>query len=85
MSKKKNSFNNWNNRTRRFLFSRTLIKKNYIVHGIKRRSSFLISPRIDHLYEGKYKKNFYLHYGDLTDGQSTSDLIKKLNLMKFII
>ncbi len=55
-----------------------LLKKNYIVHGIKRRSSFLTSPRIDHLYEGKYKKNFYLHYGDLTDGQSTSDLIKNI-------
>ena len=55
-----------------------LLKKNYIVHGIKRRSSFLTSPRIDHLYDGKYKKNFYLHYGDLTDGQSTFDLIKNI-------
>ncbi len=55
-----------------------LLKKNYKVHGIKRRSSILISPRIDHLYEAKLKNNLILHYGDLTDGQSISDLINKI-------
>ena len=55
-----------------------LLKKNYKVHGIKRRSSILISPRIDHLYKEKNKNNLILHYGDLTDGQSISDLINKI-------
>ena len=39
-----------------------LIKKNYIVHGVKRKSSSLTS-RIDHLYENKKIKNFSVHYG----------------------
>ena len=46
-----------------------LLKKNYIVHGIKRRSSSLNTDRIDDIYVSPYvkKKNFFLHYGDLTD------------------
>ena len=52
-----------------------LLKKNYIVHGIKRRSSIISSPRIDHL---RNKKNFHFHYGDLADFNSIFNLIKKI-------
>ena len=58
-----------------------LIKKNYIVHGVKRRSSSLNTSRIDHLYEDRHenkKINFILHYGDITDTLSVSSLIKKI-------
>ena len=54
-----------------------LIKKNYIVHGIIRRSSSLNTERIDHLYENPQKKNkkLFLHYGDLTDSSSLARII----------
>jgi GDPmannose 4,6-dehydratase len=58
-----------------------LIKKNYIVHGVKRRSSSLNTSRIDHLYKDRHenkKINFFLHYGDITDTLSVSFLIKKI-------
>jgi GDPmannose 4,6-dehydratase len=52
-----------------------LLEKDYIVHGIKRRSSSLNTDRIDHIYEDPHISNarFKLHYGDLTD---TSNLIR---------
>ena len=54
-----------------------LLSKNYIVHGIKRKSSSLNTSRIDHIYEEphKKKKNFYLHYGDMTDSSSLNNII----------
>jgi GDPmannose 4,6-dehydratase len=57
-----------------------LIKKGYLVHGIKRRSSSLNTYRIDHIYQDPFekKKNFFLHYGDVTDAISVSTLIKKI-------
>tara|TARA_B110001450_G_scaffold131237_1_gene123427 strand:- start:16 stop:1056 length:1041 start_codon:yes stop_codon:yes gene_type:complete len=57
-----------------------LIKKGYIVHGVKRRSSSLNTSRIDHLYKDPHETNrkFILHYGDLTDSISVSSLIKKI-------
>ena len=56
-----------------------LLKKNYIVHGIKRKSSSFNSARIDHIYENKkYKKNFFLHYGDLLDANSLVKIINKI-------
>ena len=61
--------------------SSLLIKKNYIVHGVKRRSSSLNTSRIDHLYKDRHenkKINFFLHYGDITDTLSVSSLIKKI-------
>ena len=59
--------------------SRFLIKKNYIVHGIKRRSSSLNTNRIDDIYKDIHEaKNFILHYGDLSDGQSISQLINDI-------
>ena len=53
-----------------------LLKKNYIVHGIKRKSSSFNTSRIDHLIEDtKLKSNFFLHYGDLTDTDSITKII----------
>jgi len=52
-----------------------LLEKDYIVHGIKRRTSLFNTDRIDHLYQDPHidHRNFILHYGDLTD---TSNLIR---------
>jgi len=60
--------------------SEFLIKKNYIVHGVKRRSSSLNTGRIDHIYQDPHesKRNFILYYGDVTDAISVSSLIKKI-------
>ena len=57
--------------------SELLLKKKYIVHGVKRRSSSINTNRIDHLYQEKKKKkrNFILHYGDITDSTSVSKII----------
>ena len=57
-----------------------LIKKGYLVHGVKRRSSSLNTSRIDHSYQDLFekKKNFFLHYGDVTDAISLSSLIKRI-------
>ena len=56
-----------------------LLKKNYEVHGIKRKSSSINTDRIDHLYiDPHYKTNFYLHYGDLIDSNSIISLLKKI-------
>lgn len=54
-----------------------LLSKNYIVHGIKRRSSSLNTSRIDHLYQDPHEdnKNIILHYGDLTDSANLIRLI----------
>jgi GDPmannose 4,6-dehydratase len=57
-----------------------LLKKNYIVHGVIRRSSSFNTGRIDHLYQDRHEKNkrFILHYGDVTDTLSVSSIIKKI-------
>jgi len=57
-----------------------LIKKNYIVHGVKRRSSSFNTGRLDHLYQDPHEKNrkFILHYGDITDAISVSSIIKNI-------
>ena len=46
-----------------------LLKKGYVVHGIKRRASLFNTARIDHLYEDPQEKGrrFVLHHGDMTD------------------
>ena len=45
-----------------------LLKKNYIVHGVKRRSSSLNTQRVDDIYLEPHNKTiFFLHHGDLTD------------------
>ena len=57
-----------------------LLEKNYIVHGIKRKSSSFNTSRIDHLIEDpKNKSKFFLHYGDLT---STDSLFKIISNTK---
>ena len=57
-----------------------LIRKGYLVHGVKRRSSSLNTSRVDHIYQDPFTKNrnFFLHYGDVTDAISVSSLIKKI-------
>ena len=57
--------------------SELLLKKKYIVHGVKRRSSSINTHRIDHLYQDRHqkKRNFILHYGDITDSTSVSKII----------
>ena len=57
--------------------SEFLIKKGYIVHGVKRRSSSINTNRIDHIYQDPHekKRNFILHYGDVTDSSSVSQII----------
>ena len=57
-----------------------LLKKNYIVHGVKRRSSLFNTDRIDHLYEDPHVKNrnFVLHYGDLTDSSNLIRIIQEV-------
>ncbi len=56
-----------------------LLKKNYIVHGIKRKSSSFNTHRIDHIIDqNKFKSRFFLHYGDLTDSESLVKIINKI-------
>jgi len=54
-----------------------LLKKGYIVHGIKRRSSLFNTERIDHMYQDPHteKRNFILHYGDMTDSMNLTKII----------
>ena len=60
--------------------SELLINKGYLVHGVKRRSSSFNTGRVDHIYQDPFekKRNFFLHYGDVTDAISVSSLIKKI-------
>ena len=60
--------------------SEILINKNYEVHGVKRRSSSINTNRIDHIYQDPHasKRNFFLHYGDITDSTSVSKIIKDI-------
>ena len=59
--------------------SEFLLKKNYIVNGVIRRSSSINTFRLDHIYQDPHEKNyrFRLHYGDITDSSSVSSIIKK--------
>ncbi|WP_075590772.1 GDP-mannose 4,6-dehydratase [Labilibacter marinus] len=59
--------------------SEFLLKKGYIVHGVKRRSSLFNTDRIDHLYQDPHvdNKNFFLHYGDLTDSTNLIRIIQE--------
>ncbi len=57
-----------------------LLKKGYLVHGLKRRSSSFNTGRIDHLYQDPHvsKRNFILHHGDMTDSTNLIRLIKEI-------
>ena len=58
-----------------------LLRKGYIVHGIKRRTSLFNTDRIDHLYQDPHipNRHFILHYGDMTDSTS---LIRVIQLVQ---
>ncbi len=63
--------------------SHFLLKKGYVVHGIKRRSSMLNTGRIDELYQDpmctpKGERSFILHYGDVTDTSNIIRLIQEI-------
>ncbi len=57
-----------------------LLKKGYVVHGIKRRSSLFNTDRIDHLYQDPHvdRRNFVLHYGDLTDSTNLIRIVQSI-------
>jgi len=57
-----------------------LLGKGYKVHGIKRRSSLINTNRIDHLYQDPHEvnRNFFLHYGDLTDSMNLTRIIQEV-------
>ncbi len=57
-----------------------LLKKGYVVHGIKRRASSFNTDRIDHLYQDPHEKNvrLKLHYGDLTDATNLIRIIQEV-------
>ncbi len=57
-----------------------LLNKNYIVHGVKRRTSFIYTPRYDDIYTDPYlgKSNFKIHYGDLSDQASINNVISEV-------
>ena len=59
--------------------SELLLKKNYIVHGVKRRSSSFNTQRIDHLYVDVHERDtsFFLHYGDMTDATNLIRLVQE--------
>jgi GDPmannose 4,6-dehydratase len=56
-----------------------LLKKGYIVHGVKRRSSLFNTDRIDHLYEDPHveNRNLILHFGDMTDSMNLTRIIQE--------
>lgn len=57
-----------------------LLKKGYMVHGMKRRSSLFNTDRIDHIYQDPHisNQNFVLHYGDLTDSTNLIRIIQEI-------
>jgi GDPmannose 4,6-dehydratase len=57
-----------------------LLKKGYVVHGIKRRASLFNTDRVDHLYQDPHvnNANFILHYGDLTDSTNLIRIIQRI-------
>ena len=57
-----------------------LLRKDYIVHGLKRRTSLFNTDRIDHLYEDPHNPNpkLFLHFGDMTDSTNLIQLIKEI-------
>src|ERR1035441_419466 len=56
-----------------------LLKKGYVVHGIKRRSSSFNTGRVDHLYQDLHETDlrFTLHYGDLTDATNLIRIVQE--------
>ena len=63
-----------------YYLTKLLLKKNYQVHGLKRRSSLINTQRIDEFFNNKKikDKKFFLHHGDMTDSSSLISLINKV-------
>ena len=57
-----------------------LLKKGYVVHGIKRRSSSINTARVDHLYRDPHTENasFFLHFGDMNDSTNLIRLLEEI-------
>jgi len=57
-----------------------LLKKDYVVHGLKRRTSLFNTDRIDHLYQDPhlYRAKFFMHYADMTDSTNLVRLIQEI-------
>ena len=53
-----------------------LLEKGYQVHGLKRRSSSFNTDRVDHIFAKN--KNFFMHYGDLTDSSNLVNIINTI-------
>ena len=62
------------------LLAEFLLKKGYIVHGIKRRTSIINTQRIDHLYQDPHTpgSSLVLHHGDMTDSSSLIRIVQKV-------
>jgi NAD(P)-dependent dehydrogenase (short-subunit alcohol dehydrogenase family) len=62
-----------------------LLNKDYVVHGIKRRSSSFNTERVDHLYQDPHERNvrFTLHYGDMTDATNLIRVIQETQPTRF--
>ena len=63
-----------------YYLTKLLLKKNYQVHGIKRRTSLINTQRIDEFFEDKNlkDKNFFLYHGDMTDSSSLISILNKV-------
>src|ERR1700738_2882331 len=59
--------------------SELLLAKDYVVHGVKRRSSSFNTQRVDHLYIDRHERetSFFLHYGDMTDATNIIRLVQE--------
>ncbi|WP_036259743.1 GDP-mannose 4,6-dehydratase [Methylocapsa aurea] len=62
------------------LLAELLLSKDYIVHGVKRRSSLINTDRVDHLYHDPHESDvgFFLHYGDLTDSTNLIRIVQEV-------
>src|SRR5271166_2754760 len=62
------------------ILAELLLSKDYIVHGVKRRSSLINTDRIDHLYHDPHEADvgFFLHYGDLTDATNLIRIVQEV-------
>jgi GDPmannose 4,6-dehydratase len=62
------------------LLAELLLKKGYVVHGMKRRASLINTDRVDHLYHDPHEAEvkFFLHYGDLTDATNLIRIVQEV-------
>lgn len=56
-----------------------LLKKGYVVCGVKRRSSLINTQRIDHLYQDPHveDRNLIIEYGDMTDSSNLLSITQR--------